>query len=104
MYVVRFERLRLEPEVVLSEVVRAFGMEPDESTIVSAVSNNSVDRMRQKEERASSEAFARGVDRDIRFINTGSAEGWKERLDPAQAAAISGRFGAAMTRVGYEFD
>jgi hypothetical protein len=104
MYVVRFERLREEPEVVLSEVVRAFGLEPDESTIESAVGNNSVDRMRQKEERASSGAFAPGVDRGIRFINTGSAEGWKERLNPAQSAAISGRFGAAMTRVGYEFD
>jgi hypothetical protein len=104
MYVVRFERLRGETETVLSEVVRAFGVQADEPTIESAVRNNSVDRMRQKEERAPSDAFARGVDRGIRFVNTGSAEGWKERLNKAQARAIFDRFGTAMTRLGYEFD
>jgi Sulfotransferase domain len=100
LLVVRFEKLRAAPEVEMTEVLQFLGAPGDPSVVARAVANNTLERMREKEEQAPTRAFAAGVRRDVRFVKEG-ATGWKDELSIAHAEAIERTFGDTMTRLGY---
>ena len=99
--VVRFETLRETPEAELADVLRFLGEEVDPSIVARAVENNTLERMREKEEEAPDRAFGAGVRRDVRFVKEGTTGGWRNELSFAHAEAITRAFADAMARVRY---
>jgi sulfotransferase family protein len=97
LHLVKFEDLRKDPGSVLHGVLAFLGAEVDPAAAAAAVANNTVEHMREKEDRAEWV----GVRTDIRFVNSGSVSGWQERLRPEQIEAIEHAMGGAMARVGY---
>jgi hypothetical protein len=65
------------------------------------VTNNSVKRMREKEDQARDKGWRASARSDIRFVDSGSVGGWSETLTDAQAATIERRFGPVLERLGY---
>ncbi len=102
--VVRFETLRAAPESEVTEVLRVLGTRSDPATVARAVANNTLERMREKEEQAPDRAFVPGVRRDVRFVQEGAAGGWRNELSTAHAHEIVRTFRAAMMRLGYDTD
>jgi Sulfotransferase domain len=92
----RYEDLRSEPDRELTRVIRDMGLEPDPDLIASAIHQNTVEAMQGKEDRASDRFFGRRVDRQNRFVRTGSVQGWRSELPPGLAAAVSARMSHAM--------
>ena len=101
LQVVRFEALRWAPETELADVVRFLGGDSDRGIVARAVENNTLDRMREKEEKAPDKAFAPGVRRDVQFVKEGATEGWTNALSQEHAEAIERTFRSAMVRLGY---
>lgn len=54
VYPIKYETLRLEPLRVLDDLLRWLGEEVDYEVIVEAVNNNTVEKMRTKEDPRSS--------------------------------------------------
>ncbi|MYG18812.1 MAG: sulfotransferase domain-containing protein [Gemmatimonadales bacterium] len=66
-----------------------------------AVARGSFESMRDLEGRHGAEAYAGRARGEGRFIRRGQAEGWKDEMDPADAARIEAAFGPVMERAGY---
>ncbi|MBA2426551.1 MAG: sulfotransferase domain-containing protein [Actinobacteria bacterium] len=101
LHVVKFEDLRLDTERTLAEVLRFLGTDPDPQMVHRVVTNNSVKRMREKEDQARDKGWRASARSDIRFVDSGSVGGWSETLTDAQAATIERRFGPVLERLGY---
>ncbi len=66
-----------------------------------AVARGSFEAMRDLEGRYGAEAYAGRARGEGRFVRRGEAEGWRDELDPADAARIEAAFGPVMERAGY---
>jgi hypothetical protein len=87
---------------VLEGVVAFLGAPADPERISRAVANNTLARMREKEDQAPvGRHFARTVKPEIRFVGSGSASGWHQDLTPAQVAALERKMGETLERLGY---
>ena len=82
LLVIRFEDMRSDPERVLVSVVDFLGVDANLRAIQAAISNNTIDRMRMKEDN-SREIFKSRTE-DGRFVRKGSVEGWRKKLSDAQ--------------------
>jgi hypothetical protein len=60
------------------------------------VGNNTIQRMREKENKEPVRSSIRG-----RFVREGAVRGWLSKLTPAQALRIEELAGKAMVRMGY---
>ena len=105
---VSFENLRRNPEEHLQQIVDFLGAPASPETIRAAIRNNTVDRMRQKEDASrksqTRKAFLRGTnaqDDDRRFVRSGSVQGWRQKLNPQQLALIQQHAGKMLIRLGY---
>jgi len=101
LHLVRYEDLRASPEECLSDIVRFLGIPVDEALITSAIDNNSLDRMRSKEDEAPPQKFKRARSREVRFVNEGLTQAWKEGLTPDQIGLIERHMGPTLIRLGY---
>ena len=99
--VVRYEDLRRDTEAVFGRVLDFFDVSVDVDVVRAAIEHNSLEGMRAKEDQATQEGWRRSADHGIRFIGTGAVAGWREKLTPAQTAAVERRFGAQLARLGY---
>lgn len=102
LHLVRYEDLRASPEECLAEIVVFLGMPVDDALITRAVDNNTLDRMRSKEDQAPPQKFKRARSREVRFVNQGLTQGWKTDLTPHQVGLIEQHTGPTLTRLGYE--
>jgi Sulfotransferase domain len=107
LLLIKFEDLRARTEDSLTVVAGFLGIEVDRAAIRAAVANNSVHRMREKEDRVPdidgySPAKANGD--WTRFIRNGSIGGWRARLSEAQVRLIEQHAGIGLTRLGYSRD
>lgn len=102
LHLVRYEDLRASPEECLAEIVVFLGMPVDDALITRAVDNNTLDRMRSKEDQAPPQRFKRARSREVRFVNQGLTQGWKTDLNPHQVGLIEQYTGPTLTRLGYE--
>jgi Sulfotransferase domain len=101
LLIVRYEDLRRDTESVYKGVLQWLGVEASDDLVRRTIAGNSLEGMRAKEDRAKEEGWRSNLRSDIRFVNTGSTGGWKQKLDAAQAAKIETRFGETMRSLGY---
>jgi hypothetical protein len=109
LLVMRYEELRKNPEQKIGEILQFLGINPDFQVIRRAIENNSLQRMRAKEDNAK-QAGERsivlggytGPEEERRFVGKGSVGGWRTKLTDAQLKLIEQYAGDAMTAVGYE--
>jgi len=104
LLMIKFEDLRARTEETLAAVTQFLGVEVDGAAIRAAITNNSVHRMREKEDRTSdidgySPARANGD--GTRFIRNGSIGGWRARLSGDQVRLIEQYAGFGLARLGY---
>lgn len=96
MLVLHFEDLRQNPFEGFKRMAEFLGVEADEERIRRAIANNSLDKMKAKENDEPQRASVKG-----RFVRSGSVQGWRSKLSPAQVALIEKHAGSALLRLGY---
>ncbi len=107
MCVVRYEDLVHDREAALRRVAEFVEDVPAatspgfEARLSRAVARGSFEAMREVEGRHGAEAYAGRARGEGRFIRRGKTEGWKDEMDPADAARIEAAFGPVMKRAGY---
>ena len=106
--IVRFEDLVSDREAALRRVARFVGAVPagdvpagTSARLSRAVARGSFEAMRDLEGRHGAEAYAGRARGEGRFVRRGRAEGWKDEMDPVDAARIEAAFGPVMERAGY---
>lgn len=106
--IVRYEDLISDREAALARVADFIGALPagdvpagTSERLSRAVARGSFEAMREMEVRHGAEAYTGRARGEGRFIRRGQTEGWKEEMDPADAARIEAAFGPVMERVGY---
>jgi hypothetical protein len=99
---VRYEDMRSNTERELTRMVEFLGFTVDPEKVRMVVENNSLERMRQKEDRYQGRpAEDRLISEAGRQVRTGSVGGWRNRLTQQQAALIEHHSEGLMTRLGY---
>lgn len=101
LHLVKYEALRENPEECLADIVRFLGVPVERSVIARAIANNTLDRMRSKEDKAPPQNFKRARSREVRFVNQGLTQGWKQELTPQQIGLIEKHMESALTGLGY---
>ncbi|MXX77485.1 MAG: sulfotransferase domain-containing protein, partial [Gemmatimonadales bacterium] len=106
--IVRYEDLVADRDATLRRVTDFVGSVSAEDVpagtsgrLSRAVARGSFEAMRDLEGRHGAEAYAGRARGEGRFIRRGQAEGWKDEMDPADAARIEAAFGPVMERAGY---
>lgn len=93
---VRFEDLRANPVPQFQRMADFLGVNIPEERIRTAVANNSIEAMREKENREPVKASIRG-----RFVRDGKVRGWLSKLTPEQIRLFEQHAGEALVRLGY---
>jgi hypothetical protein len=99
LLVLRFEDLRRNPVAELTRAVNFLGQAVDPAIIQRAVANNTVEKMREKEDH--SQVLSRFFKQEHRFVRQGSAGGWRNKLSTPQVELINSYAGKALERMGY---
>jgi hypothetical protein len=100
---VKYEELRGSPVDAVGRILSYLGTERSSDAIERAVSANTIDRMRKKEDRAESHHFVK-KDPASHFVGKGLVGGWREELSPEQLARIEREAGDVMKVLGYEVE
>jgi hypothetical protein len=108
LLVVRFEDLRRNSEKDLQRIVEFLGAPANPDRIRAAIRNNTVEKMREKEDGSrksqARKVFLQGTaakNDDRRFVRSGSVQGWRKKLTPPQLELIQRYAGNVLTRLGY---
>jgi len=96
LLLVRYEDLRKDPVPLFAQMADFLGVNVNEERIKLAVENNSIQNMRQKEDREPVRASIKG-----RFVRDGKVRGWLSKLTPAQVQLIDEHAGSTLLRLGY---
>src|SRR5581483_4906755 len=96
LLLVRYEDLRKDPVPGFARIAEFLGMDVKLDKIKAAVENNSIQKMRQKEDREPVRASIRG-----RFVRDGAVRGWLSKLTPEQVRLIEKHAGKTLQRLGY---
>jgi hypothetical protein len=99
MLIVRFEEMRRDPEPVISRIVEFLGYEPQPKVIHAAIENNSVERMRAKENAAQN--LPKSTREEGRFVRKGSIAGWRAKMTERQLRWVDQKAGDVLVRLGY---
>jgi hypothetical protein len=96
LLLVRYEDLRRDPEPCFARMAEFLRVDVDREKIRQAVANNSIEKMREKENKEPVRVSIRG-----RFVRDGAVRGWLSKLSPAQVRLIEEHTGSALLRLGY---
>jgi len=99
LLIVKFEELRSDTVNGVAQIIRFFGITPDEGRIRQAVANNSVERMKAKEKETPQRASKKG-----QFIRSGSVGGWRGKLGDAEIALVREHSSKLLARLGYPLE
>jgi len=94
--IVRFEDVRTDPVSWFARMADFLGVKVEMDRIRTAVANNSIEAMREKENREPVKASIRG-----RFVRDGKVRGWVSKLTPEQVSLFEKYAGDALVRLGY---
>ena len=98
---IKFETMRQVPEETVIEVLKFLNAPINLERVKSAIQNNSINRMRDKESRARNTVF-RAWQENIHFIRRGTSGGWRETLTDKQLQLVEAQSAEAMVRLGYK--
>ena len=107
LLLIRFEELKSRTEDTLAEVTDFLGIEADRAAIRRAIANNSLQRMREKEDQVpviDGYSTRKTNGNGSRFIGRGSIGGWRARLSDEQVRLIELHAGFGLCRVGYPLE
>jgi hypothetical protein len=109
LMVIRYEDLRKNPEPMLGELLEFVGLRPNYQVIRKAIEDNSLQRMRAKEDKAKQAGEKsvllgerKSVTEENRFVRKGAVGGWRGKLTDAQVRLIEQYAGETLASVGYE--
>lgn len=100
LLVIRFEDLRQDEGGNLEKILEFLGVAADSEKVRRAVENNSLNKMREKEDR--SRKLYKGTGEESRFVRSGAAGGWRKKLTREQVQRIEEYAGEMLARLGYE--
>src|SRR6266851_304153 len=108
LFLVRYHELRNDPEEVLFGLCRFLGADIDRERIHIAVMNNSLEKMRAKEDELHAKPAMvyfphkpqRGSHEEGRFVRSGKVGGWRARLTEPQERLIEQYAGSTLLRIG----
>lgn len=100
LLLVHYRDLRQTPELGFARILEFLGLEVDPAVIRQAVANNSLDKMRGKEDRAPRVAVRLPRPKN-RVVRTGLVEGWRAQLSSSQVDLIQRYAQDALQRLGY---
>ena len=109
LLVIRYEDLRQDSVKTFMKIADFLGMSKDRDAVERAVANNSVQRMREKEDRLyKEENYAAVPSRPVksvqpggRFIRSGKMGGWQQQLTQEQLRVIEEHTGNILQRLQY---
>jgi hypothetical protein len=109
LLVIRYEDLRQDSVEMFMKIADFLGMSKDRSTVERAVANNSVQKMREKEDRLyTQENYSAVPSRPVksvqpggRFIRSGRMGGWQEKLNQGQLEVIEQHTAHLLQRLQY---
>jgi Sulfotransferase domain len=104
LLVIRFEDMRQNTEGALTQMTEFLGVPVDRAAIQCAIANNSVARMRAKEDSSKKydpKTVGRKLGEERRFVRKGSVGAWRDRLTEDQVQLIEQYAGEALVRLGY---
>ena len=109
LLVVRFEDLRQDSVKTFMKIAVFLGMSKDRDVVEKAVTNNSVQKMREKEDRLYKEENysavpsrpVKSVQPGGRFIRSGKMGGWQQQLTQAQLQVIEEHTANILLRLQY---
>ncbi|HSY64210.1 MAG TPA: sulfotransferase domain-containing protein [Terriglobales bacterium] len=96
MLLLRYEDLRKDPLEAFTRMVDFLGVKADTSRIQRAIANNSLNKMKEKEEREPVRASVKD-----RFVRNGLVQGWRSKLSMSQVQFIEQYTGSILRRLGY---
>jgi hypothetical protein len=99
LLVLRFEEMRKDLAGTVERCLEFLGKKVDSTAIHNAVHNNSLERMRAKEDRA--ETLPKSPGEEGRWIGKGSIHGWREKLTNWQLEIVNEYAGSMLERLGY---
>jgi Sulfotransferase domain len=99
LLVMRFEDICNDIESAVARAMKFLCMRSDSAAIHRACVNNSIDKMRAKEDKSGTLPKSRA--HEGRLISSGSVYGWRQKLNPDQVARIEQYAGATLTCLGY---
>jgi hypothetical protein len=102
LLILRYEDLHERPLEILQTATAFLGVKVEPSSIRRAIEDNTIERMRVKED-ISGVTFQGGGE-DGRFVRKGSIGGWHDRLTRDQILRIEAHAGAALERMGYRLE
>jgi Sulfotransferase domain len=112
LLLIRFEDMRRKTEAAVTSVLDFLGISCDKDKVITAIANNSLERMRAKEEsvkRSGVKLDKKVLIRDLtvdseegRFVRKGTIGGWHAKLTEPQVRLIEQWTGPTLLRMGYE--
>ena len=96
LLVLRFEDLRENPIDGFTKMAEFLGVNTDPELVRRAVARNSLERMKEKERVEPQRASVKD-----RFVRSGSVQGWRSKLTPAQVELFAKHVGKTLVRLGY---
>jgi hypothetical protein len=101
----RYEDLKERPEEELARVATFLGINADRALLAKAVECSSADHMRSLEKlQADQWTLTKKTRKDISFVRTAVAGGWKSNLTPQAVSHIERAWGPMMRALGYKTD
>ena len=99
LLVVKFEDMRCSTQEVVAQMLEFLAVPTDFQVLQEAIANNTVERMREKENTALK--LRKSVREEGRFVRKGAVRGWREKLTDAQLRLIDEHAGSTLARTGY---
>jgi len=109
LLLIRYEDLRKNSVDTFMKLTDFLGVRVARDAVEQAIANNSVERMREKEDHLyTQENYAavlrrplKGVQPDGRFVRSGKIGGWQDKLSPEQLRFIEQRTATVLRRLRY---
>lgn len=96
---VKFADMRRNTQETLERIVDFLGLEVQPKVIAEAIADNTVEKMRAREER--SQTLHKSTGEEGRFVRKGAIMGWREKFTEPQLELIEQYAGETMARMGF---
>jgi hypothetical protein len=99
LLLIKFEDMRRDPDSAISRILQFLGYPAEPKLVRKAIENNSVERMRQKENAA--QTLPKSSREEGRFVRKGAIAGWREKMTERQLKLVDDYAGEVLVSMGY---